>query len=139
MGKWYEIARFPHRFERDLVGVTATYTLRNDGKVDVINRGYKHTLEGEVKSAKAIARIIDAEEPWRLRVYFFWPFGAEYTILHLDEEDYQWALVGSSSPNYLWILSREPKMGDETYQMLLEKARELGYDLQKIELVQQRI
>lgn len=137
-GKWYEIARFPHSFEKGLTGVTATYTLRNDGKVDVLNEGFKDSLDGEHKKAKAFAKIPDPGNTGRLKVFFFWPFGADYLILELDKENYQYALVGSSSDNYLWILCRKPTMEDTTYQMLLRKAADRGYDISRLQKVPQK-
>ncbi len=137
LGVWYEIARFPHSFERNLVGVTATYSLKKNGNIQVINQGYKNTLDGKPKKAKAFAKIPDPNEPGRLKVYFFWPFGADYLILDLDK-DYQWALVGSSSPNYLWILSCTPQLDDNIYQSIVEKAKSIGYDIKKLELVPQK-
>jgi apolipoprotein D and lipocalin family protein len=138
MGTWYEIARFPHSFERDLVGVTATYRLKNNGNVEVINQGYKLTLDGKPSRAKAFAKIPNSNEPGRLKVYFFWPFGADYLILDLDN-NYQWALVGSSSPNYLWILSRSPQMDSNLYNSIVSKAKLLGYNTEKLELVLQKV
>ncbi len=137
LGVWYEIARFPHSFERNLVGVTATYSLKKNGNIRVVNQGYKNTLDGKHKKAKAFAKIPNANEPGRLKVYFFWPFGADYLILDLDK-DYQWALVGSSSPNYLWILSRTPEMDQALYKAIVDKAKSLGYDTTKLELVPQK-
>jgi lipocalin len=137
LGTWYEIARFPHSFEKDLVGVTATYTLRKDGKIDVLNQGFLHTLDGKLKTAKGKAKIPDPDEPRRLKVSFFLFFFSDYLVLELDEKDYQWALVGSSSPDYLWILSRKPGLPDDIYEMLLEKAGNRGYDLGKLQKVPQ--
>ena len=137
LGVWYEIARFPHSFERNLVGVTATYSLKKNGNIRVVNQGSKNTLDGKHKKAKAFAKIPNANEPGRLKVYFFWPFGADYLILDLDK-DYQWALVGSSSPNYLWILSRTPEMDQALYKAIVDKAKSLGYDTTKLELVPQK-
>jgi lipocalin len=137
MGTWYEIARFPHSFERNLVGVTATYRLKENGNVEVVNQGYKNDLDGKVKRAKAFAKIPDTNEPGRLKVFFFWPFGADYLILDLDS-NYQWALVGSSSPNFLWILSRTPQMDPEQYSAIVNKARGLGYNIDKLEMVTQK-
>ena len=137
MGTWYEIARFPHSFEKGLVGVTATYSLKKNGNIRVVNQGYKGSLQGKRSQAKATAKIPDPNEPGKLKVYFFFLFGADYYILELDEKDYQYALVGSSSINYLWILSRSPQMPEKTYQMLVEKAKELGYDMEKLMLVKQ--
>jgi lipocalin len=136
LGAWYEIGRYQHSFEKDLVGVTATYTLKEDGKIEVNNQGFFKTLEGELKIAKGKAKLTD--EIGKLKVSFFLFFYAEYNILELDGKDYQWALVGSSTPGYLWILSRKPKMPEELYQMLLEKARLRGYDVAKIYRVPQK-
>lgn len=138
-GTWYEIARYPHRFERGLTGVTATYTLRTDGKIDVLNQGYKGSLDGELSRAKAVAKIPDPEQPGKLKVFFFPLFGADYYILDLDQEGYQYALVGSSSMNYLWILCRTPQMDEITLEKLRNKAKSLGYDLEKLEMVPQKI
>lgn len=137
-GVWYEIARYPHRFERDLVGVTATYTLRKDGKIDVLNQGYKGSLDGELSQARAVAKVPDPSEPGKLKVFFVPLFGAGYFILDLDREKYQYALVGSNFMNYLWILSRTPRMEESVYEKLTQKAASLGYDVSKLEKVPQR-
>jgi lipocalin len=137
LGTWYEIARFPHSFERNLVGVTATYGLKKNGKISVLNQGYKYSLDGKHSKARAFAKIPNPNEPGRLKVYFFWPFGADYLILDLDK-DYQWALVGSSSPNFLWILSRTPQMPENEYKRLVNRAKELGYNTNRLELVEQK-
>lgn len=137
MGVWYEIARFNHSFEKGMVGVTATYTLKENGKVDVLNQGYKDSLSGKLKRAKGFAKIPNPNEPGRLKVYFFWPFGGEYLILDLDE-NYQNVLIGTSSKKYMWILSRTPQMDDLTYSRLLEKANSLGFDISKLIKVPQK-
>jgi apolipoprotein D and lipocalin family protein len=136
-GTWYEIARFPHSFEKNLVGVTATYTLRRDGKIDVLNQGYLHTLDGKHKKAKGKAKIPDPSEPGRLKVSFFLFFYADYFILELDRENYQWVMIGSSSPDYFWILSRTPDMDEQIYKDLLERAKKRGYDLSRLQKVLQ--
>ena len=136
MGTWYEIARFPHSFEKGLVGVSATYSLKKNGKVDVLNQGYKDSLSGKLKRAKGFAKLPDLSVPGRLMVYFFWPFGGEYLILDLDE-NYQYVLVGSSSKNYLWILCRTKTMDETVYSNLLKKAESLGFDTSKLEKVLQ--
>jgi len=137
MGTWYEIARFPHWFEKRLVGVTATYSLKKNGKVEVLNQGYKDSLNGKLKRAKGFAKIPDPMVPGRLKVYFFWPFGGEYLILDLDE-NYQYVLVGDSSLKYLWILSRSPKLNDKVYTHLVEKAKSLGFNTARLEKVLQK-
>lgn len=131
LGTWYEIARFDHSFERNLQGVTATYSFRDDGKIEVINQGYKNSLNGELSVSVGKAKITSPETPRMLKVSFFWFFYAPYNILELDE-NYQYALIGSNSSKYLWILSRTSQMDNGTYQMLIEKAKERGYDVSKL-------
>ena len=131
MGKWYEIARFPHSFEKNLVGVTATYSQRDDGKLRVLNQGYKKTLAGKQTEAEGKAKIPNKNEPGKLKVAFFWNFYADYYVLELDK-NYQYAMIGSSSNKYFWILSRTPQMDSKTYEMLLENARKRGYNLEKL-------
>jgi lipocalin len=137
LGKWYEIARFPHSFEKNLVGVTATYSLRDDGKIKVLNQGYKNTLDGELSVAEGKAKIPNKLEPAKLKVSFFWIFYGDYNVLELDE-NYQYVMIGSSTDKYFWILSRTPQMAPEVYGMLLEKARKRGYNLDKLEKVLQK-
>jgi len=137
LGTWYEIARYPHSFEKNLVGVTATYSYRKDGKIKVLNQGFKDSLDGPLKTATGKAKIPDPEDPSRLKVSFFLFFYADYFILELDQEHYQWAMIGSSSDNYLWILSRTPIMEEDIYEMLLQRAGERGYDLSRLERVPQ--
>jgi apolipoprotein D and lipocalin family protein len=135
LGTWYEIARFDHRFERNLEGVTATYSMRKDGKIKVVNQGYKNSLDGKLKRAVGKAKI--TSDPGKLRVSFFWFFYTDYLVLELDEQ-YQWALIGSSSPNYLWILSRTPKLDEVTQQAILNKATARGYDTSKLIWLEQK-
>lgn len=137
LGTWYEIARFNHVFERGLVRVSATYSLREDGKIRVINKGYKGSINGKVKSVEGYAIIPDPKVNSRLKVYFFPLIGGAYYILDLDQENYQWALVGSSSDSYLWILSRTPKMDSDLYEHILDIARSRGYDTSKLIKVEQ--
>jgi apolipoprotein D and lipocalin family protein len=136
-GKWYEIARFPHRFERGLVGVTATYNLKPDGKIEVINQGFQDSLNGPLRTAVGKAKIVSKEGKGHLKVSFFWIFYADYFILALDQENYNYALIGSSTPDFLWVLSRTPKIEPELLDKILKRAEELGYDLSKVELVEQ--
>lgn len=136
LGKWYEIARFDHSFERGLQGVTATYSVRKDGKIEVLNQGFKNNLNGKLNRAIGKAKLKSAETPRNLLVSFFWIFYAPYNILELDSQ-YNYALIGSNSSNYLWILSRTPQMDQATYSMLLEKAKARGYDITKLIKVDQ--
>ncbi len=136
LGKWYEIARFDHRFERGLQGVTAEYSLRKDGKIKVVNSGYKDSLNGSKSEAIGKAKIPNPKEPAKLKVSFFWIFYSDYYILELDP-DYQWSIVGSKSDNYLWILSRTPQVSDKLYGQLLDKASERGYNVENLIKVEQ--
>ncbi len=136
MGLWYEIARFDHNFERGLVGVTAEYQMRPDGKISVINRGYKNSLNGKLKVAKGKAKQPNPDEPGKLKVSFFLFFYAGYYVMELDP-DYQWALIGSSTEKYLWILSRTPQLTDEVRNNILKLAEARGYDTGKLIWVKQ--
>lgn len=125
LGKWYEIARYDHKFERDLQNVTAEYSLKENGMVKVLNSG---TRNGERKIAEGKAKQPDPDKnPARLRVSFFWFFYSDYNILMLDE-DYSYALIGSKSNDYLWILAREPRLDENVKSALLNEARRRGYD-----------
>ena len=125
LGLWYEIARFDHSFERDMDNVTAEYLLRDDGRIDVINSGWKY---GKYKVADGKARQPDPKnDPAHLEVSFFLFFYSDYNVLMLAD-DYQVALVGSGSPKYLWILSRSPEVSTSTLDAVLKEASERGYD-----------
>jgi len=138
LGKWYEIARYDHRFERGLVGVTAEYSVRPDGKIKVVNSGYKKSLDGPYSEAIGKAKIPDPEkEPGKFKVSFFWIFYTDYFVLELDD-NYQWAVIGSSSDKYLWILSRTPQMEEELYKTLLGKIKKRGYDITTLIEVDQK-
>ena len=122
LGLWYEIARFDHKFERDMVNVKAEYVLREDGKVDVVNSGWKN---GRYQSIIGIAKQPNpGNNPARLRVSFFLFFYSDYRVLMLDN-DYQYALVGSSSDKYLWILCRTPQMTEVQLNGLIKKGRSM--------------
>jgi lipocalin len=136
LGQWYEIARYDHSFERGLVGVTATYSIRPDGKIKVVNAGYKNSLTGKRSEAIGKAKVPNPAEPAKLKVAFFWFFYADYFVLELDP-NYQWAAVGSSSNDYLWILSRTPQMDKAFYNDILQRLTKRGYDTQKLILVTQ--
>jgi apolipoprotein D and lipocalin family protein len=137
LGKWYEIARFPHSFEKGLVGCTANYALLPDGKVKVENAGYKNTLDGEYSTALGKAKFASDRTEGHLKVSFFLFFYADYFVMDLDP-GYQWALIGSKADKYLWILARSPLMDDVTYNKILDKARSLGYDLTPLYKVPQK-
>jgi apolipoprotein D and lipocalin family protein len=135
-GLWYEIARLPNFFERKLKCATATYSLRADGKIKVVNAGNYITEPEKKTSTEGVAWVPDAKSPGKLKVQFFWPFSGDYWIMYLDQ-DYKYVLVGDPGHKYLWILAREKKMDDSTYQMLLQKAVSNGYDVSTIIKVEQ--
>ena len=132
LGYWYEIAKYDHFFERDLDYAMAKYTLREDGRIDVLNTGVK---DGRAKDAKGIAKTTDV--PGLLRVSFFGPFFSDYRIMMLDD-DYQYALVGGKTDKFLWILSRTPQLDDETKSLILAEAERRGYDTSKLIWVKQQ-
>jgi len=127
-GKWYEIARLPNRFQRDCASdTTASYMLRPDGKITVVNECRKP--DGRLKSARGTARLASGKEPsTKLKVTFFWPFYGNYWIIDLDLE-YRWAVVGEPDRKYLWILSREPRLDAALYDQILDRAKNQGYDV----------
>lgn len=133
MGKWYEIARYDHRFERGMTQVTATYTLLENGGIQVLNEGWK---EGECKQVKGRAKLPDAAEPGKLKVSFFLWFYADYYVLDIDD-DYRYVLVGSSSDDYLWLMSRERTMPEPVLREWLDKISRRGYDTSKLIFVDQ--
>ena len=132
MGKWYEIARLPQYFERDLDEVTAEYTLKPDGTIKVVNSGRRGD---EAKSATGTAHLKhpDADPlAGELRVSFFWPFYADYRIIVLAP-DYSYAVVTAGSRDYYWVLSRTPTMEQERLDGILNRAKALGFELGKLE------
>ncbi|HPE36191.1 MAG TPA: lipocalin family protein [Spirochaetales bacterium] len=137
-GRWYEIARFQHGFEKSIVGATAEYTLWDDGTIGVVNSGFKKTLDGRYTSVKAVARVPDTAAPGRLKVKFFGLFESDYLIFGLDAENYSWALVGNDSRDYLWFLSRTPEVDSQTLEMMKNIALGQGYDLSGLYLVPQK-
>jgi apolipoprotein D and lipocalin family protein len=130
-GTWYEIARLPNFFEKKLKCITAKYTLRDDGKITVLNKGNYITDPHKPSSSEGIAWVPDKNSPAKLKVQFFWPFSGDYWIMYLDQ-DYRFVLVGDPGHKYLWILCREKKLDEVTYKMLLQKAVDNGYDLTSI-------
>ena len=130
-GTWYEIARLPNRFQRDCAANTkAIYTLRPDGKITVVNQCRK--ADGRTKSAKGTARVADPKAPnTKLKVTFFWPFSGNYWIIDLDPE-YRWAVIGEPGRDYLWILSREPRLDEGLYTQILERAKQQGFEVARV-------
>lgn len=137
LGTWYEIARLDHSFEQDLHHVTATYSLRNDGGLDVVNKG-RHDETGDWEVAEGKAYFVDDENVGRLKVSFFGPFYGGYHIIALDKKNYSYSMVTGPNRSYLWILSRQPTMQKETLNDLINLAKKLGYDTDKLIFVKQQ-
>ena len=137
LGKWYEIARFDHSFEEGLSEVTATYSMRDDGGVKVINRGFS-VEENAWDEAEGKAYFVESETTGHLKVSFFGPFYASYVVMALDEEAYQYALVTGPDKDYLWILAREKQLSDAVRGKLLAFANQHGYDTDKFIWVSHR-
>ena len=124
LGKWYEIARLPARFEDGCSQVTATYTLSKGGSVTVLNECIKN---GKMKVARGKAKVVDKETGAKLKVTFFWPFYADYWIIKLGN-DYEYSVVGVPNRKYLWILSRTPQIDDKLYSELLQFVQSKGFN-----------
>lgn len=122
LGQWYEIARYDHFFERGLTNTTANYSLLEDGKIQVVNSGYKNDAYQE-----SIGKAKTTDTIGLLRVSFFGPFYSDYRVLYVDE-NYSYALVGSKSKNYLWILSRTPALPTGAEEILMNEINYRGYD-----------
>ena len=132
-GKWYEITKIPNRFEKNLIYVTANYTLKENGKIKVLNDGY-NTKKEKYEKAVGEAKV---NGPGKLGVSFFKPFYGDYYIMELDE-DYQWVLVGSPSRDYLWILARTPQISEELITELSKKAENAGFDISRLKRMEQQ-
>ena len=106
LGRWYEIARYQTGFEKNIVGATAEYSLREDGKIGVVNSGFKKNLDGDYTEVKAVAWVPDPGVPAALKVRFFGLFAADYMIIGLDDVNYDWAIVGNR-PNHFADMASE--------------------------------
>jgi len=137
LGQWYEIARLDHSFERGLTRVTATYSLRGDGGVKVVNRGFS-VKENAWKEAEGKAYFVGQTDQGHLKVSFFGPFYGSYVIFELDHENYQYALVCGPNKSYLWMLARSPEVPDSLKESLTAKAAALGFDTGKLIFVDHR-
>ncbi len=132
MGTWYEIASYPQWFSRNCFNTSATYSLREDGRVDVLNRCHKSSPTGPVKDAKGIARVVNSVTNAELKVSFFWPFSGDYWIVELGE-NYEYAVVSEPERSTLWILSRQPEMAPAALADLLERLKTVhGFDLSRL-------
>jgi len=131
LGKWYEIARLDHSFERGLSRVTADYSLRDDGGVKVLNRGFS-AKDGAWKEAEGRAYFVKDADQGYLKVSFFGPFYGSYIIFELDHENYQYSMVSGPDKSYLWILARNPTLGETIKNDLIDKAAALGFETNKL-------
>jgi apolipoprotein D and lipocalin family protein len=136
LGKWYEIARLDHSFERGLTRVSAEYTLRDDGGVRVLNRGYSEK-EKKWKQAEGKAYFVQEPDKGYLKVSFFGPFYGSYVIFELDHEYYRYSLVCGPDKSYLWILARDPEIKIDLKDTLIAKAAALGFDINGLIFVNQ--
>ena len=133
MGVWYEIASYPQWFSRNCYNTSATYTLRGDGKVDVINKCHKGSPTGPVKTARGVAQVANSETNAELKVSFFWPFSGDYWIIELGDQ-YEYAVVSEPGRSTLWILSRTPDLDQETLNNLLDRLKHVhGFELAKLQ------
>lgn len=127
VGTWYEIASYPAWFQKGCVATQAQYSLRPDGRIQVVNQCRQKSLDGPLKTATGIARVVNPPANSRLEVSFFRPFWGDYWIIDLDP-DYQWVVVGHPSRDYLWILSRTLHLDEAVYQRLVDHLPAQGYD-----------
>lgn len=131
LGKWYEIARLDHSFERGLENVSAEYSMREGGGVRVLNRGYS-TTKNAWKEAEGKAFFVGESDIGYLKVSFFGPFYGSYVVFGLDKQDYQYAFISGPDETYLWFLSRTPTVSQELLSRFVEQARALGFNTDKL-------
>jgi len=136
LGKWYEIARLDHSFERGLTRVSAEYSLRDDGGVAVINRGYSQE-DAQWKQAEGKAYFVNGADEGYLKVSFFGPFYGSYVIFELDQQDYQYAFVSGPDLSYLWLLARKPDLQAAVTDRFVSRAQQLGFDTRQLIFVEQ--
>jgi len=131
LGKWYEIARLDHSFERGLSNITAEYSLRDDGGVKVINSGFSKE-DNKWKQAEGKAFFVDETDNGHLKVSFFGPFYGSYIVFELEKKDYQYAFVSGPDTSYLWLLARTPKIDEKVIAQFVKRSQELGFDTSKL-------
>jgi len=130
MGRWYEIARLPNRFQKGCTGSYTDYSLRDDGQINIVN-SCRNEKDGDLRQVKGRAWVVDPASNARLKVTFFWPLRSDYWIIGLGKE-YEYAVVASPSRKYLWILSRSATMDDALYAELLQGAERQGFDVKSL-------
>jgi apolipoprotein D and lipocalin family protein len=136
LGKWFEIARLDHPFERGLTRVTATYSLREGGGLNVVNQGWSPESR-TWKTATGKAFFVQDQGRGYLKVSFFGPFYGSYVIFSLDREGYRYAMVAGPNRSYLWLLSRTPTMDPVEQGELIVEAKALGFATERLVFVEQ--
>jgi apolipoprotein D and lipocalin family protein len=131
IGEWYEVARYEHKFQKGCVGSKATYSLRDDGKITVVNECFEKSFSGNIRSVKGKAWVVDKQSNAKLKVSFFWPFSGDYWVIDLGE-NYEYAVIGHPGRKYLWILSRTPEMDENVYNEILDRLEKQDYDTTKL-------
>ena len=131
LGKWYEIARLDHSFERGLNNISAEYTLREDGGVKVINSGFSKE-DNAWRQAEGKAYFVNGTDSGHLKVSFFGPFYGSYVIFELDKENYQYAFVSGPDNSYLWLLARQPELDKQIIEKFIQRSQQLGFDTSKL-------
>jgi len=126
LGQWHEIARYPNRFQKGCLESSASYALRDDGDIEVLNR-CKDSGDGKQRQSKGHAWVVDSVSNAKLKVSFFWPFRGDYWIIELGRE-YEYAVIGTPNRKYFWILSRTRSMDDTLYTAILQRAKQQGFD-----------
>lgn len=127
LGEWYEIARYPNRFQKECPAGKATYTMRPDGRIAVLNECWDADYQQVLRAVRGTARVVEPASNAKLKVTFFWPFSGDYWIIDLDN-DYQYAVVGHPERKYLWILGRKKSMDEKLYQEILTRLAAQDYD-----------
>ena len=131
LGKWYEIARLDHSFERGLDNISAEYSLRDDGGVKVINSGFSKE-DNAWKQSEGKAYFVDSTDNGHLKVSFFGPFYGSYVIFELDQKDYQYAFVSGPNTSYLWLLARTPQVDKKITEQFVKHSQQLGFNTSKL-------
>lgn len=137
LGKWYEIARLDHSFERGLNQVTAEYSLKDDGGVMVINRGFSPS-KNEWKEAEGKAYFVNGDSEGYLKVSFFGPFYGSYVVFELDHENYQYAFISGPDTGYLWLLAKTPTVAPEVIEKFVAMSKARGFDTENLIYVEQK-
>ena len=137
LGKWYEIARLDHSFESGLSQVSAEYSLKEDGGVRVINRGFS-AAKNEWKEAEGKAYFVNGDSEGYLKVSFFGPFYGSYVVFELDHENYQYAFISGPDTDYLWLLARTPTVPAEVLQKFVDMSKARGFNTDDLIYVQQK-